>query len=118
MTTWSKGDSASFRVQARTAAKTRRVRCCGGLIRTGERYLMHVELPGGDAGYADTAGHPVQMPECARCATRYGRGHLLGEATDTRSAVDQVLAEWDGDNSFATPADLAERLREALDGAR
>lgn len=116
MSAWSKGSDPSFRWQARTAVKLRRVSCCGGLIRPGERYLMHVEMPGGDAGYADSAGHPVQMAECGRCATRYGRGDQLGEAKDTRAVVDKVLADWADDNTFATPADLAERLRSVLDG--
>ena len=46
-------------------------------MRPGELYLMHTEFPGGDAGYADGAGHPVRLAECRACATRYGRGHLL-----------------------------------------
>jgi hypothetical protein len=47
------------------------------IIKRGDVYLEHTEFPGGDAGYADAAGHPVRMPECADCATRYGRAHLL-----------------------------------------
>jgi len=49
----------------------------GHPIRPGETYLLHTELPGGESGYADAAGHPVRMAECGDCATRYGRGLLL-----------------------------------------
>lgn len=57
-------------------------RCFGcttghGPIRPGETYLEHTEFPGGDSGYADAVGHPFRAGECADCARRYGRGHLL-----------------------------------------
>lgn len=116
MSAWVKSGDA-FRVQARTAVKARRVPCCGGLVLAGERYLVHVELPGGDAGYADTAGHPVQMAECSRCAIRDGRGELLGEAQDARTVIERFLEDW-ADEGFITPAQFAERLRSVLDGAR
>lgn len=57
----------------------RRPRTCGSghPIPAGAAYLLWTEFPGGEAGYADAAGHPVQMSECAECATRYGRADLL-----------------------------------------
>lgn len=63
----------------RVSQKTRRCGC-GGVISAGDRYLMHKEFPGHDAGYADAAGHPVEMPECGACARRYGRGWPLDGA--------------------------------------
>ena len=62
-------------------AKARRARkphwgCCR-VIKPGELYVEHTEFPGGESGYADTAGHPVRMAECRECAERYGRGHLI-----------------------------------------
>lgn len=67
-------------------ARTVRV-ACGGYcrpIRPGEYYIEHTEFPGGDAGYADYAGHPVRMNECRKCAERYDRGDLIAarEAAD------------------------------------
>ncbi len=53
---------------------------CGGYcppIKQGDLYLEHKEFPGGEAGFADAAGHPVRLAECRACAERYGRGHLL-----------------------------------------
>jgi hypothetical protein len=64
--------------RARRARKTHSA--CGGHckpIQPGDIYLEHVEFPGGDSGYADTAGHPVRMAECRSCAERYGRGALI-----------------------------------------
>ncbi len=49
----------------------------GHTIRPGDTYLLHKCFPGHDAGYADAAGRPVTLPECAECARRYGRGHLI-----------------------------------------
>jgi hypothetical protein len=46
-------------------------------VRPGELSIEHTEFPGGDSGYADSAGHPVRMAECRSCAERYGRGPLL-----------------------------------------
>ena len=50
---------------------------CGTTVRPGDLYLMHTEFPGGGAGYADGAGHPVRLAECQACAVRCDRGHLL-----------------------------------------
>lgn len=75
-----------WRYQGNGIATAQRVsqkarRCgCGGVISAGDRYLMHKEFPGHDAGYADAAGHPVEMPECGACARRYGRGWPLDGA--------------------------------------
>lgn len=63
-----------FREKARRARKTR-YGC--HVIAAGDLYIEHTEFPGGEAGYADAAGHPVRMAECRACAERYGRGHLL-----------------------------------------
>lgn len=72
---------------ATVARKARAARRCGWTshpIKPGDVYLMHTEFPGGDAGYADAAGHPVNMPECADCATRYGRGDLIQARRDRK----------------------------------
>lgn len=59
----------------RRVARTQRYGC--HVIKPGEVYLEWTEFPGGEAGYADYAGHPVRMAECADCASRYGRADLL-----------------------------------------
>jgi hypothetical protein len=64
-----------------TTMRVRRARklhpsCCDQ-IQPGDLYIEWTEFPGGDAGYADAAGHPVRMAECRACAERYGRKHLL-----------------------------------------
>lgn len=65
-------------VRRRVARKPRPCPGCDRIIAPGATYLEHTEFPGGEAGWADAAGHPVRMSECADCATRYGRGELLG----------------------------------------
>ena len=62
--------------------RARKIHKCYGCraIQPGEYYIVHTEFPGGDAGYADSAGHPVRMAECSDCATRYDRGHMIAEA--------------------------------------
>jgi hypothetical protein len=63
----------------RRVARKRRP-ACGGYcpaIQPGDVYLEHTEFPGDDMGWASAAGHPVRHAECAACATRYGRAHLL-----------------------------------------
>lgn len=61
--------------------RARKSRPCGGdyitSIKPGDLYIEHTEFPGGDAVFADAAGHPVRMAECRECAERYGRGHLF-----------------------------------------
>ncbi|MDV2477138.1 hypothetical protein F8M49_20675 [Rhodococcus zopfii] len=53
-----------------------------GPIQPGEAYLEHTAFPGCDNDYADVAGHPFRAGECADCATRYGRAHLLNPTTE------------------------------------
>ena len=55
---------------------------CERAIQPGEQYLEHKEFPGGKAGYADEAGHPVRVAECYRCAVRHGRESLFTEGKD------------------------------------
>lgn len=61
----------------------RKDRFCGRLtdwclpIRRGDVYLESTEFPGGDSGYADTAGRPVRMAVCAPCVCARHDGHLL-----------------------------------------
>jgi hypothetical protein len=63
---------------------------CDGRIQPGEAYLTHTSLAGDEFGYHEWLDRdtlkPVNQPhrtkECAGCATRYGRGDLLGEAPD------------------------------------
>jgi hypothetical protein len=73
----------------RKARKDHRCDGCtsGSRILTGEPYLTHTALAG-DEYYDDTfnrdtlkpARYPIRFKECARCATRYGRGGLLEES--------------------------------------
>jgi hypothetical protein len=46
---------------------------CGNRIGIGDAYLSHVAFPGHDALSLDET-RPQRGVECARCATRYGRG--------------------------------------------
>jgi len=58
---------------------------CGGYckpIQPGELYIEHTEFPGGDAQYANSAGHPVRLAECRTCAERYGRGDVIRTRED------------------------------------
>lgn len=60
--------------------RARRHRLCDShdcAIGRGDYYLVHVEFPGGESGFADAAGQPVRMAECRVCAERYGRGDLF-----------------------------------------
>ena len=62
----------------RTARKSHAcITCDQRVIRRGDSYLELVEFPGGDSGYADSAGHPVRAAECSPCARKYGRGPIL-----------------------------------------
>ncbi|HZP49645.1 hypothetical protein [Actinocrinis sp.] len=62
-----------IRTQARTARKshvcTTGALGCVGVIRPGDRYLMHVASPGGDLGLVSWG----RLAECANCAELYGR---------------------------------------------
>lgn len=54
-----KGDRSEERhVKAR---KAYRCEWCGKPIPVGSVYVVATEFPGGDAGYASAAGHPVHM---------------------------------------------------------
>ena len=61
----------------RVARKPRCCPSCDRIIMPGQVYLEHKSFPGADDGWGDAAGHPVRMPECSACATRYGRESLL-----------------------------------------
>ena len=72
-----------------TTTRVRRARkqhdACGGYCRPiapGELYVEHVAYPGDDA--MDGVTRPWRLRECARCARRYGRGHLLNPAGAVR----------------------------------
>lgn len=109
----------------------RRAYYCGGCakgtaIQPGDRHLEHTEYPGGESGYADSAGHPVRMRECAPCAHKCGRGDLLdetGRETVAFRVLDVVLA-WAGSSDRVrragteTMAEAAERqIRELAEAA-
>lgn len=63
--------STTYTVRIVTARKDHRCdeypRCPHGGIRRGQQYQIHTEFPGGEAGYADSAGHPVSMKFCPLC---------------------------------------------------
>lgn len=67
-----------IRTTARTARKRRSCESCRGPIRPGDRYLEHVASPDhddlGNTGW-------WRSPECAGCATRYGRAAALSTPT-------------------------------------
>lgn len=65
--------------QPQMVRRARTIRYGCHIIMPGELYIEHTEFPGGEAGYADSAGHPVRMAECRSCAERYGRGDLIHE---------------------------------------
>lgn len=96
----------STRSIARTSRKDRTCPC-GRVIRRGDRYVEHLEFPGGESGYADDAGHPVRLPECAPCAYRAGRAALVGLPTaeqlaaafNDRHPVGTVVHYWTGARS-------------------
>lgn len=61
----------------RVARKPHRCSGCEGSIRPGQPYVSGTVFPGHDA---NTTTVPLRLAECASCAARYGRAHLL-EAT-------------------------------------
>lgn len=63
------------RITTRRAIKTHKCGPCHRDIEPGEVYLENVISP-----EHDDLGNPGwwRMAECAGCATRYGRGHLVG----------------------------------------
>lgn len=52
---------------------------CDGQIQPGESYLTHTAFPSDEVHYW-VSQVPMRIAECAKCASRYGRGDLLGEA--------------------------------------
>lgn len=60
---------------ARTARTRHRCESCERRIEVGERYLRWVTFP--SDGVMDTI---TACAECSDCATRYGRGALVGAA--------------------------------------
>lgn len=58
-------------VRRHVARKRHQCRTCSALIEPGDEYMECKEFPGGDAGYADTAGRPVRGAECYPCANRW-----------------------------------------------
>jgi hypothetical protein len=74
--------------RVRLARKTRPA--CAGYckpIQPGDLYIEHTEFPGGEAEWANSAGHPVRMAECRTCAERYGRGHLIDAYLTQRGLI-------------------------------
>ena len=91
----------SARTQRRVARK--RWWCgCGREISIGDAHLEHTQFPGDDPGdYADAAGHPIRLRECAVCAARYGRGHLVEPIPE-----DQRYPYWEADGLPSWPDPL------------
>jgi len=77
----------------RKARKAHRCDGCGGRINPGESYLTHTALAGDEFGYHEYGDgtQPGRTKECAGCATRYDRGHLLA-STETIEAVPDEAA--------------------------
>lgn len=55
-------------------------------IRKGELYLLCTEFPGGESGFADSAGHPVRLRICMACAPRWAVEQLVPEPRDSGSS--------------------------------
>lgn len=89
--------SGHYATRRRIARKPHRCEGCTsiqpGPIQPGDVYLEHTEFPGGDAGYADAAGHPVRAAECAGCAARYGREYLLEPIPEHQQVTVMVTAD-------------------------
>ena len=54
-----------------TARKDYRCDWCGGPIKRGSEHVIATEYPGGEAGYADSAGRPVRWRICAAPPCHY-----------------------------------------------
>lgn len=59
---------------------------CGEAIPKGSEYVIATEFPGGEAGYADSAGHPVRFrihgaPPCHYCVFPPGQPSDQPEVT-------------------------------------
>lgn len=65
----------AFRQVGRRRVARKTHAACGGYcppILPGDVYMELTELPGGESGHADSAGHPVRMAVCASCACKHG----------------------------------------------
>ncbi|WP_137726488.1 hypothetical protein [Prescottella subtropica] len=81
-------------------------------------YLEHIEFPGDDAGYADAAGHPVRHAECAGCARRYGRGHLLDEDPSAPMNTTDILDQTTGSRRLCEVVAAARLIDPRIEGTR
>lgn len=68
-----RGHDAKVRYEIRRA---RAERLCEGyrctvVIPVGQMYLVCTEFPGGESGYASSAGHPVRLSVCPDCAPEW-----------------------------------------------
>lgn len=102
-------------VQIRMAMTTHQCHRCPTMIRPGDKHLVITSLP------SDLVSRPVQERECRRCVlTSHPRLTALinSGAETTRVVVEALAGEWADDLSFVSPAELAEQLLQALDGAR
>jgi hypothetical protein len=61
----------------RVAMKLHRCNGCESTIKPGRPYLSGIVFPGHDLISTPV---PVRLAECAECAARYGRAHLLETA--------------------------------------
>lgn len=73
-------------VMAQRARKPHRCAMCRRQIEPGEVYVKWVDLPGSDAGYADSAGHPVTLVSCIDCEHEDRRWVILA-ALELGSAI-------------------------------
>lgn len=51
------------------------------VIRKGDLYVLCTEFPGGESGFADSAGHPVRLRLCMECAPRWVTEQLPAPST-------------------------------------
>lgn len=71
---------AATMVTAQRARKPHRCEWCRkSAIAAGDVYVTWIEFPGGDAGYADSAGHPVRLNVCIDCEHEDRRWLILAE---------------------------------------
>ncbi|WP_026931200.1 hypothetical protein [Glycomyces tenuis] len=73
------------RPRRRIARKRHYCNGCGTTaIAPGQPYLSGTVFPGHDLIQTTI---PLRLAECGDCATRYGRAHLLGDASETIAAA-------------------------------
>lgn len=101
-------------MQPRMAMRTHGCGRCPAVIRPGDMHLVVTYLP------TDLVTRPQQGRECRRCVLsnkpRLAEWFEDGPET-TRAVVERLAGEWADDLSFASPAELADQLLKALDGA-